>query len=301
VSTIHFIFTDQYKRFIRVGKGHVPAYIFDDKQPILFDPGVSAYGPLYYRKLIETVDGRTDNLILLFTHSHFDHCGAAPYLLRKFPKAKVGASIRAAEVLNKQSAINLMKRLNAEYEEEMKAELKGEDITFTAINVDLQLKEGDSIELKGGKSFQVFETPGHTRDCLSYFFSDSGVLLAGEAVGVPERDFIHSAFLASYEDYVSSIEKLRSLNTEALCIAHVGILVGSRRVQDYLSRSLQAAQDYREKIERCLKKFEGDKEKVVNTITAEEYDSRSNHIINRNPYILNLQAKVNAVCKLSGG
>lgn len=300
MSTTHFIFTDQHKKFIRVGKGHVPAYLLDGEAPILFDPGISAYGPLYHRKLIEVANGQTDTLLLLFTHSHFDHCGAAPYLLRKFPKAKVGASIRAAEVFNKQSAINLMRRLNAEYEEEMKEELHGEDITFTAIKVDMRLKEGDKVVLKGGNSFQVYETPGHTRDCLSFFFPDCGVLLAGEAAGVPEEDTIHSAFLSDYEEYINSIKKLNTLNAEALCIAHVGILIGNSTVREYFSKSVKAAEDYREKIERYLKKYNGDQEKVINTITKEEYDSRSNHIINRTPFILNLQAKVNAVCRLLG-
>jgi len=295
-----FTFTDRYGKFLRVGRDHVPAYICDDEQPVMFDPGVSAFGPLYYRKLREIVNGRTDNLFLLLTHSHFDHCGAVPYLLRKFPNAKVGASIKAAEVLQKQSAISLMRRLNAEYEKEMAEELKGEDTSFSGITIDLPLKEGDRVELSGGKFFQILETPGHTRDCLSYFAPDSGVLLAGEAAGVPEGDFIHTAFLASYEEYINSIEKLRTMNAEVLCIAHVGILTGTQSVKEYLSRSLTATEEYREKIERYLEKFNWDKDKVVNTITAEEYDSTPDHIINRTPFILNLQAKVNAVCKLLG-
>jgi hypothetical protein len=124
--------------------------------------------------------------------------------------------------------------------------------------------------------------------------------IAGEAAGVPEGDFIHNAFLASYEDYVASIEKLRTLNAEALCIAHVGILSGSKNVREYLSTSLTATQEYREKIERYLEKFNWDKDKVVNTITSEEYDSTPDHIINRTPFMINLQAKVNAVCKMVG-
>ena len=52
----------------------------------------------------------------------------------------------------------------------MAPELSGEDTSFSGIAVDLQLKEGDRVELSEWKFFQVFETPGHTRDCLSYFF-----------------------------------------------------------------------------------------------------------------------------------
>jgi bacterioferritin (cytochrome b1) len=78
----------------------------------------------------------------------------------------------------------------------------------------------------------------------------------------------------------------------------VGILVGSEKVAEYLNASLVAAQDYRVKLEHYLERFDGDKDKVVETILAEEYDSHSEHIQNRNPFIANLLAKINAVCKL---
>jgi glyoxylase-like metal-dependent hydrolase (beta-lactamase superfamily II) len=244
------------------------------------------------------VRGKIRPLLILLTHSHFDHCGAAPYLLRKFPHARLAASARAAEVLQKESAITLIRRFNAEYEEKMAPELSGEDTSFSGISVDLRLKEGDRVEWSEGKFFQVFETPGHTRDCLSYFFPDSGMLVAGEAAGVPEEDFIHSVFLASYEDYTASIEKLAAINAEALCIAHVGILAGRAQIARYLDASRAAARAYRTKIEDYLDKFSGDQDRVVAAIVAEEYDAREHHILNRNPFITNLQAKINAVSKL---
>ncbi len=296
-----FMFRDRYEAFSQVESGHVPAFICDADPPVIVDPGVSAFGPLYYRKLSPVVSGKKQPLLMMLTHSHFDHCGAAPYLLRKFLEARVAASARAAEVLQKESAISLIRRFNAEYEEKMARELTGEDTSFPGISVDLQLQEGERIEWSEGKFFEVFSTPGHTRDCLSYFFKDSAVLVAGEAAGVPEEDFIHSAFLASYEDYIASMEKLTTIHAEALCIAHVGILEGRDQIARYLDASRAAAQAYRAKIECCLDRFSGDQDRVVNAIVAEEYDARKHHILNRNPFITNLQAKIKAVCTLAAG
>ena len=299
INNESFIFQNQYNNFSQIEGGHVPAFVCASDPPLIIDPGVSAFGPLYYRALSPLMQRSSRPLMMLLTHSHFDHCGAAPYLLRKFPRARIAASTRAAEVLRKDSAITLISRFNAEYEEKMVRELTGEDTSFAGLSVDLQLKEGDRVEWSAGKFFEVFATPGHTRDCLSYFFPDSGMLVAGEAAGVPEEDFIHSPFLASYADYAASIEKLAAINAGAMCIAHVGILAGRERIARYLDAAHDAAAAYRAKIESYLDKFSGDQDRVVDAIVAEEYDTKEHHIQNRNPFITNLQAKIKAICKLA--
>lgn len=291
-----FKFLNQFKDAVMLGNGHVPAFLYCSHQPVLFDPGVSAFGPFYLKKIREHASS-PESLIIALTHSHFDHCGAAPYLLRKIPGIRVAASTRAADVLQRPNAIEMIRSLNAEYEKEMKEELEKEDVYFEAINVCLKLKNGDRLELNDGEHCEILETPGHTRDCLSYFFPNSGVLLAGEAAGVFEGDFIHSPFLSSFKDYISSIEKLRALKPEALCIAHNGILTG-RDISRFFSESLTAAKAYKDMIEKYLNAYNGEKERVVKRITAEEYDSQPEHIQKRRPFILNLEAKVNAVAQL---
>ena len=48
-------------------------------------------------------------------------------------------------------------------------------------------------------------------------------------------------------------------------------------------------------IESYLSEYNGDREKVIKRITAEEYDTQPDHSQNRTPFILNLEAKINAV------
>jgi glyoxylase-like metal-dependent hydrolase (beta-lactamase superfamily II) len=290
---VTFTCATQFEDFISLGGGHVTAAICTSSPPLLFDPGVSAFGPLYLKKLHEHTRS-TDNLIIALSHAHFDHCGAAAYLMRKIPTARLAASQKGSEILKRPNAVELICRLNAEYEKSMEAELAGEDVSFDALDVSLKLSNGDVIELDGGRVCQVFATPGHTRDSLSYFFPDTGIAFIGDAAGAPEAGFVHSPFLVSYEDYITSIEKIRVLRPAAICIPHCGILTGPE-VSRYLSHALAAALEYKNWIEKYLALYKGNQEKVIARIAAEEYDAQTEHIQKRQPYILNLRAKVQAV------
>ena len=199
--------------------------------------------------------------------------------------------------MQKEKAIALIKEFNAEYEERMKDELQGQDTSFSALPISLRLKEGDIIKLAHA-TLEIFETPGHTRDCLAYLWQEKGILFAGEAADVYTDGESHSVFLSDYSSYISSIRKIMSIQPEALCVAHTGVLAGSAQVADYLQAVLEAAERYREKLERSLEKHGDDIEKVVEEITREEYDIQSEPVINRNPFMTNLRAKTQAVMRL---
>jgi glyoxylase-like metal-dependent hydrolase (beta-lactamase superfamily II) len=293
-----FNFIKEFGPITKIGGFHVPAFILDAGEPVIFDPGTSAFGPMYLKELAAHFGARVrESLLMLLTHSHFDHCGAAPYLLRAIPAARVGCSPHAADVLQKEKAIALISKFNAEYEERMQEELKGQDTSFTALPVSLRLKEGDTIEL-ADCTLDVFETPGHTKDCLSYLWREKGILFSGEAAAVYTDGEFHSVFLSDYATYISSIRKIMNIQPEVLCVAHSGVLSGAGEVAEYLQAALDAAEHYREMLEKSLEKHSDDVEKVVEEITREEYDVQSEPVINRNPYMTNLRAKTQAVMRL---
>jgi len=292
---MEFTFKDRFENVIMLGNGHVPAFLYGADTPVLFDPGVSAFGPLYLRKIKAHVS-RPQSLILALTHSHFDHCGAVPYLLRKIPGIKTAASEKAADVVRRPNAVSLMQQLNREYETAMAAELAGEDVHFESFAVDYKLREGDGLDL-GGDDCRIYETPGHTRDCLSYFFPEKGVLFCGESVAVAEGTFLHTPFLTGFEEYLSSLKKIAALSPEVLCVAHNGILTGDA-VGRFMSAAVDAVIAYRDMIDTYLAECDGDTEKVVERITAEEYDTQETHMQNRDPFMLNLRAKVSAVVRM---
>ena len=215
--TPRFNFQKEFGPITKLAGVHVPAFILDAGEPVLFDPGVSAFGPLYLKELASRFGARVkESLLMLLTHSHFDHCGAAPYLLRAIPGARVGCSPLAADVLQKEKAIALIRSFNAEYEDRMQDELQGQDTSFSALPVSLRLKEGDTVKLADG-ALHVFETPGHTRDCLSYLWRERGILFAGEAAGVYTDGEFHSVFLSDYTSYIASIRTIMTTQGRRRC------------------------------------------------------------------------------------
>ena len=103
-----------------IGHPDLPTFLLMGKTPTLFDAGMTFIAPLYLKEL-KTYLGDVNKLGYNFlTHSHFDHCGGAPFLKRNIKELKVGASKLAADILKKTNAINIIRSLNREYQEKFK-------------------------------------------------------------------------------------------------------------------------------------------------------------------------------------
>jgi glyoxylase-like metal-dependent hydrolase (beta-lactamase superfamily II) len=168
---------------------------------------------------------------LLLTHSHYDHVGSASYLKAHVPGLRLAGHERVAGLLQKPSALELMNKLSdshAKMREAHSAGDTGEDLTVIPTELDVALKEGDELDL-GGLTCRVYETPGHTRDSLSFHFLEEDALFVGDACGVLEAEpepHVRVEFLSSYQDYLESIERIAALGPRMLGLAHRWVLTG---------------------------------------------------------------------------
>ncbi|MCK4534199.1 MAG: MBL fold metallo-hydrolase [Syntrophobacterales bacterium] len=282
--------------FYSTGYYFMPAFLLTSKTPVLFDAGVTAMGPKYLRD-IRTHLGNTDRLgYILLTHSHYDHCGACPFLKRKIQGLKIAASAHAAEVLERPSAVELMRTLSNTFEKAFKDIMEDEDVSFKPVAVDLILKDGDELDYGGGWKVQVIETPGHTKDSLSYYIPRIKALIAGEAVGIYNNHEIQPEFSSSYIDYMASLEKLATLDIEILTMAHVHILTGDDAGK-HIKRSIESTVSFKERIENYLDMFSGNRERVVETIFKEDYDETQALQQDKRSFLLNLNAKVRVIAE----
>jgi glyoxylase-like metal-dependent hydrolase (beta-lactamase superfamily II) len=291
------------ERITAIVSAAYPGYVVQgDGARLMIDAGLNWLGPRYLASLGELL-GEADKLdYLLLTHSHYDHVGAASYLKAHLPGLRLGGHDRLSGLLQKPSALELMNRLSdshASLRKECALGGVGDDLAVRPTKLDIALKEGDELDL-GGLVCKVYETPGHTRDSLSFHLVEMDALFVGDACGVlealPERH-VRAEFLSSYQDYLDSIERIAGLAPRMLCLAHRWVLTGDD-VVEFLELSLAETVRYRDLIERYLDAAGGDAERALEQLGHDEYEVKGGVRQERAAYMTNLAAQVRHIAGL---
>jgi glyoxylase-like metal-dependent hydrolase (beta-lactamase superfamily II) len=281
-----------------VGTPAMPVYLVDGEKPAIFDAGLAFLGKIYADG-IRQILGRRNLQYCFLTHSHFDHCGSVSVLKKEFPGLKVVASEKAKNVLGRPNALVLIRKLTLASEPLAKSigiEL-AEFERFEPFEVDVTLKDGEFVELSRDLTVQVLETPGHTRDCLSYFIPQKKMLFCSEAAGVPdETGYIVSEALVDFDQYYESMRRLSEVEYEVLCLGHRQALNG-QDANNYFQKSMTQCRDFLNLVETSLIEKGGDVQKVIALIKAIEYDPIQGPKQIEPAYLLNLEAKVKVIKK----
>ncbi len=284
------------EEFYALGNPALPSYLLMGRSPVLFDSGMTVMGPLYLQDLKKILSDSNRLKYLFLTHSHFDHAGSAPFLKRKIPGLNIVAGKLAADIFKRPNAIQLIQSLSSPMEEKFKSQVGDEDVTFLGLELDRVVEDGEEITLEDGTEVRAIATPGHTRDTVCYYIPKLKALLGGEAVGSFDREFnVRPVFLSSYDDYLSSLEKLRTLKIDLLLLGHHFAL--TEDAQGMIPKAIEATRAYGKRIREELKTSEGNQEAVVKKVFREDYVERK--LINQEerPFLINLTAQVKAVAE----
>ncbi len=289
-----------HERITAIPNAWYPTYVIrGEKKNLMIDAGVNLLGPRYLTS-IKDIFGNIDQLHYLFlTHSHYDHVGSAHYLKQHIPDLRIGAHARVAGLLQKPSVLEMMNRLSANHVELLKYNTAGEDLTLHPFEIDLHLKQGDEFDL-GGLTCRVYETPGHTKDSLAFYFPEIKTLFPSEACGVLQGatgSDMQVEFLASYQDYIDSLKLMISLKPEIVCLGH-GWVLTHEDAEDFFKRSLSETFRYRELIESYLDAADGDIEKAIQDMVHAEYDVKGGILQERVAYMTNLSAQIKHIAGL---
>ncbi len=198
-------------------------------------------------------------------HTHYDHCGAVPYLQRRYPHLKVLASQEAATVLGMEKALRNMRTFSHQVMQDLGMPLtfEGVSLEFDTIHLDRSLKEGDRVDLGAGLSFGVIEMPGHSRCCIALYEPQEKWLFPSDSMALPVRegDRFASTASESFIRYLDSLKKLAPLDVRLCAWEHFGVMT-DEDARDIVRRVILNTLEFK----RCLVEHAGKTGDVEETV-----------------------------------
>lgn len=188
-------------------QGKIPrfvyVYLIYGEQISLIDSGVASSEQIIFDYLKKTGRSPKDISLLILTHSHPDHIGAAQ-AVKKASGCKVAA--HAAEKAWIED-VDLQAR---------ERPVPGfQTLVGGSVEVDCILKDGDILNLGRGLSLRVVHTPGHSRGSISFWLPEERALFSADAVPLAGDMPIYEDILES----VLSIKRMKALEGIELLLA----------------------------------------------------------------------------------
>jgi glyoxylase-like metal-dependent hydrolase (beta-lactamase superfamily II) len=207
-------------------------YLLKGKEAMIIGGAMSWVAPALEKQFAALDFDLSRIRYLAVTHSHFDHCGAVPYLKRKFPHGEILTSAYAERVFSLKKAVQFVAAMNDRMAEKTGAEKAGGglDLKFDGFPVDRTIGDRDLIDLGKGITVRFLEVPGHTRCSVAAYVPSLKILFPSDSAAFPTFDGKGAALPSPQYDfrlYRESLKKLAALEAEILAFEHHGFLKGA--------------------------------------------------------------------------
>jgi glyoxylase-like metal-dependent hydrolase (beta-lactamase superfamily II) len=200
-------------------------YLVDGAAPVLVETGSQSSVPVLLGALDELGVAPDDLAGVVVTHIHLDHAGGVGDVAKAFPRATVYVHEKGARHLaDPARLIDSAARVYGDRLDSLYGRL--DPTPAERIHV---LGDGEAIQMGGGRALTAIDSPGHAKHHLGLHDSESGILFAGDAVGVrlPDVGVLRPA--APPPDFdldqaLNSLHRFAERRPAALALAHYGVL-----------------------------------------------------------------------------
>jgi glyoxylase-like metal-dependent hydrolase (beta-lactamase superfamily II) len=199
-------------------------YLIEGSSPVLIETGSQSSVPVLLESLAQIGIGPWELAGVAVTHIHLDHAGGVGDVARAFPKATVYVHEKGARHLaDPARLIDSASRVYGPLLDSLYGRL--DPTPPERLHV---LADEEEIDV-GGRTLVAVDSPGHAKHHLGLHDSLSGVLFAGDAVGVklpdggvlrpstPPPDF-------DLDQALTSLGKFAARRPSGIALAHYGLL-----------------------------------------------------------------------------
>ncbi len=200
-------------------------YLIEGPAPVLIETGSQTSVPVLLAALGQIGVGPVELAGVAVTHIHLDHAGGVGDVARAFPSATVYVHEKGARHLADP------KRLI-----DSAAQVYGPLLDSLYGRIDPTpperlhvLTDGEEIDVGAGRTLIAVDSPGHAKHHLGLHDSVSGVLFAGDAVGVklPDGGVLRPSTPPPDFDLaqaLNSLAKFAARRPSGIALAHYGLL-----------------------------------------------------------------------------
>jgi glyoxylase-like metal-dependent hydrolase (beta-lactamase superfamily II) len=200
-------------------------YLIEGSAPVLVETGSQSSVPALLAALDDLGVAAGDLAGVAVTHIHLDHAGGVGDVARAFPRATVYVHERGARHLA--DPTRLVQSAATVYGDLLDS-LYGRLDPTPAERLHV-LEDGETIDVGGGRTLTSIDSPGHAKHHLALHDSQSGIIFAGDAVGVrlPDAGVLRPATPPAdfdLEQALTSLQKFRDRRPQGVALAHYGLL-----------------------------------------------------------------------------
>jgi glyoxylase-like metal-dependent hydrolase (beta-lactamase superfamily II) len=200
-------------------------YLVEGPSPVLVETGSQSSVPALLQALEAHGVAAGDLAGVAVTHIHLDHAGGVGDVARAFPKATIYVHPKGARhLVDPSRLVDSASRVYGSLLDSLYGRL--DPTPAERIKV---LEDGDTIDIGPGRQLVTVDSLGHAKHHLALHDTESGILFAGDAVGVrlPDAGIIRPA--APPPDFdldlaVNSLHRFRDRSPAGVALAHYGLL-----------------------------------------------------------------------------
>jgi glyoxylase-like metal-dependent hydrolase (beta-lactamase superfamily II) len=222
-------------------------YLIEGDSPVLVETGSQSSVPVLLAQLQRLGLGASDLAGVVVTHIHLDHAGGGGDVARTFPKATVYVHQKGARHLaDPTRLVDSASRVYGPLLDSLYGRL--DPTPPERIHV---LEDGEAVRISPTRSLIAVDSPGHAKHHLALHDTLSGVMFAGDAVGVklPDAGVLRPSTPPPDFDLALALHSLHRFverGPTALALAHYGLLDDPMDVLDEADGTLRRWADVAE-------------------------------------------------------